>query len=277
MHPRGLILEAARHLEACGVEDARTDASLLLAALTGRPALSLRLDTDTEPDDALVRAFEALTERRCAREPLQYLLGGQPFCGRTFRVTPAVLIPRPETELLCERAVERLRGCGAPAVLDLCCGSGCIAVTVALELPGCRAEGCDLSAEALAVARENAEALGAGVVWRQGDLFAAVPGRRYDAVLSNPPYIPEGETLQEEVRREPAMALFAGADGLAFYRRIVREAPEHLCPGGFLMMELGAGQAEAVRGMLRGAGFRDIRVSRDLNGLERIIEGTRGE
>ncbi len=276
MTPAQLIREAAERLRQAGVPDARVDTSLLLAHVTGRQALALRLDTDTVLDEKELDAFERLCARRAAREPLQYILGEQPFFGRPFRVTPAVLIPRPETELLCELALERLRSQASPAVLDLCCGSGCIGVTLALERPDARVTAADISPEALAVARANADSLGARVTFARGDLFAAVEGQRFDLILSNPPYIPTAdlapEALQAEVQREPRLALDGGADGLSLYRRIAAEAPAHLADGGLLLMELGIGEAEAVGELCREAGLTDVRVHPDLNGIPRMLE-----
>lgn len=274
MSYRTLIRSAAALLRASGVEDAEVDASLLLSHLTGRPALSLRLDTDGEPDAATQAAFEALLRRRVLREPLQYLLHTQPFYGRSFYVDERVLIPRPETELLCERAVALLRARPAQIALDLCCGSGCLAVTMALEAPGTRVVACDLSADALQVARQNAQQLGANVTFRQGDLWDAVPETRFDVIVSNPPYIASGELpgLQQEVRREPAMALDGGADGLCFYRRIAEKAAQFLRPGGTLLLEIGQGQAEDVARLLTQAGLTAVRVDPDYNDIPRVAQ-----
>lgn len=274
MSYRTLIRSAAALLRASGVEDAEVDASLLLSHLTGRPALSLRLDTDGEPDAATQAAFEALLRRRVLREPLQYLLHTQPFYGRSFYVDERVLIPRPETELLCERAVALLRARPAQIALDLCCGSGCLAVTMALEAPGTQVVACDLSADALQVARQNAQQLGANVTFRQGDLWDAVPETRFDVIVSNPPYIASGELpgLQQEVRREPAMALDGGADGLCFYRRIAEKAAQFLRPGGTLLLEIGQGQAEDVARLLTQAGLTAVRVDPDYNDIPRVAQ-----
>lgn len=274
MSYRTLIRSAATLLRASGVEDAEVDASLLLSHLTGRPALSLRLDTDGEPDAATQAAFEALLRRRVLREPLQYLLHTQPFYGRSFYVDERVLIPRPETELLCERAVALLRARPAQIALDLCCGSGCLAVTMALEAPGTRVVACDLSADALQVARQNAHQLDANVTFRQGDLWDAVPETRFDVIVSNPPYIASGELpgLQQEVRREPAMALDGGADGLCFYRRIAEKAAQFLRPGGTLLLEIGQGQAEDVARLLTQAGLTAVRVDPDYNDIPRVAQ-----
>lgn len=273
--PRALILRAAQRLRSAGIPDATNDAALLLAHLTQREALPLRLDTDTNLSDALVQQYDGLILQRANRVPLQWLTGHQSFCGLDFRVTPDVLIPRPETALLAERSIALGRSQPDFSLLDLCCGSGCIAVTCALALPGARVTACDDSRPALEVAEDNARRLGASVSFRQGDLLNAVPDQRFHLIASNPPYIPSGDCpeLQPEVRREPLLALDGGADGLDFYRRIAREAPAHLYKGGALLLEVGMGQAEAVTRLLRAGGFEDISVTDDLAGIPRMVEG----
>ncbi len=278
MTPRALILHFARQFESAGVPDPALDASLLLAHVTGREAFSLRLDDWHEVDAADAAACAALCQRRMAREPLQYITGEQYFCGRRFAVDSRVLIPRPETELLAERAVAALRKFSPEArLLDLCCGSGAIGVTAALDVRNARVWLADLSPDALAAAERNAVALDASVTLRQGDLFAAVAGEQFHVVVSNPPYIStvDCKTLQEEVRREPLLALDGGADGLDFYRRISREASEHLLPGGVLLLEVGAGQAEVVAALLEGAGLTDLAIHEDYQHIARMVEGRR--
>ncbi len=272
--PRALILAQAARLERAGVPDPVTDAAALLAHVTGRPALSLRLDTDTRLNSEIMAAYEALCGRREAREPLQWILGTQSFLGHDFEVTPDVLIPRPETELLAEAAIDRMKGLDAPAVLDLCCGSGCIAVSVALACPEAAITACDLSAEALAVARRNADRLGAAVRFVQSDLLESVGSTLFDVIVSNPPYIPTDVcgSLQEEVLREPRMALDGGPDGLSFYRRIAAAAPSRLKPGGRLLLETGHDQHEPVAKLLAENGFREIRAIHDYAGIKRITE-----
>ena len=274
MNPRALLKATASAFRNAGIPDPEVDAALLLSHVTGQPPLSLRLDMTTAlPDDVLTR-FDALVSRRLTRQPLQYLLNTQPFLGRDFYVDARVLIPRPETELLAERVIEALRRMDAPAALDLCCGSGCIGISAALAAPGAQMHAADLSPDALAVTRRNAEALGAHVTLHQGDLFGAVAGLQFDLIVSNPPYIPAGEcpALQPEVLREPFLALDGGADGLDFYRRIVREAPLHLTAGGMVFLEVGWDQAEAVCALMREAGFREARAHADLQGILRMVE-----
>lgn len=272
MNPRALLKATASAFRDAGIPDPEVDAALLLSHVTGQPPLSLRLDMTTAlPDDVLTR-FDALVSRRLTRQPLQYLLHTQPFLGRDFYVDERVLIPRPETELLAERAIAALREHPHPIALDLCCGSGALAVSMALEVPGAQVHAADLSPDALTVTAKNAELLGASVTLHQGDLFAAVPTIAFDVIVSNPPYIPSADclTLQEEVRREPLMALDGGTDGLNFYRRIAIDAPKFLRPGGVLLLEVGFDQAEAVMALL--ADFADVQAHEDYQHIPRMIE-----
>lgn len=274
MTPRTLLREAAERLRQREIPDPEVDAALLLAHVTGSSALALRLDDRPLPERQEA-VFRALLEQRLTRTPLQYILGDQPFMGRRFRVDARVLIPRPETELLAERALAALTRCEAehPLALDLCCGSGCIAATLALDAPRARVHASDLSPDALALARENCRALSAPVTLHEGDLFAPVRALRFDVIVSNPPYIPSGEcdTLQPEVLREPRMALDGGADGLTFYRRIAAEAPDCLTRGGVLLLEVGDGEAEAVCRLLAPR-FAHVAVYPDLRRAPRMIE-----
>lgn len=272
MNPRALLKATASAFRNAGIPDPEVDAALLLSHVTGQPPLSLRLDMTTAlPDDVLTR-FDALVSRRLTRQPLQYLLHTQPFLGRDFYVDERVLIPRPETELLAERAIAALREHPHPVALDLCCGSGALAVSMVLEVPGAQVHAADLSPDALAVTAKNAELLGASVTLHQGDLFAVVPEIAFDVIVSNPPYIPSADclTLQEEVRREPMMALDGGTDGLDFYRRIASDAPKFLRPGGVLLLEVGFDQAEAVMALL--ADFADVQAHEDYQHIPRMIE-----
>ena len=272
MNPRALLKATASAFRNAGIPDPEVDAALLLSHVTGQPPLSLRLDMTTVLSDDVLTRFDALVSRRLTRQPLQYLLHTQPFLGRDFYVDERVLIPRPETELLAERAIAALREHPHPVALDLCCGSGALAVSMSLEVPGAQVHAADLSPDALAVTAKNAELLGASVTLHQGDLFAAVPEPAFDVIVSNPPYIPSADclTLQEEVRREPLMALDGGADGLDFYRRIASDAPKFLRPGGVLLLEVGFDQAEAVMALL--ADFADVQAHEDYQHIPRMIE-----
>ena len=273
MTPRDAYRLTLQALKQAGVPDPAPAAGWLLGHVLNRPALEARLDMDSTLSPGQEALLRDLTQKRQARIPLQYLLRTQSFLGRSFSVDERALIPRPETELLAELAVSALGSSGR--ALDLCCGTGCLAVTMALERPGCDIWAADLSPAALSLARENAARLGARVTFRQGDLFAPLQGETFDLIVSNPPYIPSAEcpALQEEVLHEPVMALDGGTDGLDFYRRIAREAPMHLTCGGRIMLELGDGEAEAVSALLADAEFEELVVHPDLQGLPRMLSG----
>ena len=257
-----------------GVENARLETEWLLSAALGRDRVGLyvSLDQPLNPDElAVCREF---VTRRAKREPLQYILGTQEFYGLDFVVTPAVLIPRHDTEVIVEESV--LRVPGARAVLDIGVGSGCIAVALAKNLPDAQVCGVEQSPEALSLAQKNAERHGVRVTLFEGSLFEPFVGQHFDLIVSNPPYIPTADldTLQPEVREfEPLQALDGGPDGLHFYRLIVPAAPEHLVPGGWLLREIGIGQADAVLGMRERAGFGESFTAKDPNGIERVVGG----
>jgi release factor glutamine methyltransferase len=259
-----------------GVDAPRLTGELLLAHALRCDRVRLYLDFDKPLGEPELAAFRELVKRRADGEPTAYLVGKREFYGRPFRVTPAVLVPRPETELLVEAALAALPEGGS--ALDLCTGSGAIGVSLALERKGARVVATDLSAEALAVARENAAALGATLELLEGDLFAPLPaGQRFDAIVSNPPYVPTGELvgLSREVRREPAMALDGGPDGLALLRRIVAGAPRWLAPGGTLLLEMHESHAEPLPALCREAGFANAEARKDLAGLWRYVVARR--
>ena len=275
MTPRELLRLMAAELRDAGVPDAEVDASLLLAHITGQNPMNLRLDSWSQVSLADEEQLRALCEKRKTRTPLQYLTGLQSFLGRDFYVDERVLIPRPETELLAERAIASLRMRPSPAALDMCCGSGCLAVSMALGAPTADVHAADLSEGALAVTKLNAERLHAKVTLHQGDLFGSIPeGMRFDVIVSNPPYIPAADCLelQEEVRREPLMALDGGADGYDFYRRIAAEAPRFLKDGGVLLLEVGSDQAQGVMALCREAGFREVMAHEDYQHIDRMVE-----
>ena len=276
MTPRELLRLMAAELRDAGVPDSEVDASLLLSHITGKNPMNLRLDSWSQVSLADEERLRALCEKRKTRTPLQYLIGVQSFLGRDFYVDERVLIPRPETELLAERAIALLREEKyPPTALDLCCGSGCLAVSMALGDPRADVHAADLSEGALAVAKLNAERLHAKVTLHQGDLFDALSIHQlYQVIVSNPPYIPAADCLelQEEVCREPMMALDGGADGYDFYRRIAADAPWFLEPGGTLLMEVGCGQAEHVMALCRDAGLTPIAIHEDYQHIPRIVE-----
>jgi release factor glutamine methyltransferase len=266
------VAQTLRHAQALGVE--RLDARRLLAHVLGRAPAWLIAHDDTQLADADWRRIDALLQRRAAGEPLAYLVGEKTFHALALRVTPDVLVPRPETELLVEWALELLPGLGAaPAVLDLGTGSGAVALAVAHGWPKARVTAVDASAPALAVARANGERLGLTVEWLAADWYAALAGRRFDLVVSNPPYVAEGDPHLEALRHEPRRALTAGADGLDDLRRIVADAPQHLRAGGWLIVEHGHDQAGAVQQLMREHHCRDIATRTDLAGLPRCTAG----
>ncbi len=258
---------------------ARRDAERLLEHLLHRDRAWLMTHSDQALLPAMDDRLQALVARRAAREPLQYLLGEQEFYGLALRVTRDTLIPRPETEHLVEAV---LHWCGQQPmplrIVDVGTGTGAIALALAQHLPAAEIAACDVSPAALAVAVENAERLGLSgrVAFRLSDLLAGFGDDRFDAVVSNPPYIPAGDAaeMQPEVRdHEPHLALFAGADGLAIYRRLVAEAGVRLRAGGLLAMEIGYAQSEALRGLLDG--WQEVRFVDDYAGIPRVVMATR--
>ena len=274
MNPRQLIRETAARFRAAGIPDPEVDSAELLAFLTGKAPLSLRLDMDTQLSSDVLESYQQLCSQRLQRIPLQYLTHEQSFLGRSFYVDDRVLIPRPETELLAERVIDALRPLPHPVALDLCCGNGCLGISAALGVPRAQVHAADLSEGALAVTQKNAQALGANLTLHQGDLFSAVEGLKFDLIVSNPPYIPAEECLhlQEEVMQEPAMALDGGQDGYDFYRRIAQQAPAFLNEGGMVFLEVGWDQGEGVRQLMAEAGFTKTMVHPDLQGIPRMVE-----
>jgi len=252
----------------------RLEAELLLAHALGVGRAWFFAHADDEADDAGAVRFAALVHRRAAGEPIAYITGTRDFWSLTFEVTPATLIPRPETELLVELAIERLPQGGS--VVDLGTGSGAIALAIAKERPDATVMAVDASEAALAVARRNGERLGLSrVAFDASDWYAALGHRQFDLIVSNPPYIEaDDHHLGEgDLRFEPASALASGADGLDDIRRIVRSAPEHLLPGGWLLMEHGWNQGDAVRDILGAQGLREVFTARDLEDRDRVTGG----
>ncbi len=262
----------------------RAEARRLLASLTGQPLTWFMAHGDDPADPNTATRFQALAERRRAGEPLAYLLGQQEFYGRPFAVSPAVLIPRADTETLVETALEQLlllrqQRCAVPlSLLELGTGSGIIAITLALEAPDTEVHAVERSLEALAVAQQNAKALGAARIhWHAGSWWQALASpRRFDLIVSNPPYIAahDHHLQQGDLRFEPPQALVAGPDGLDDLRIIIGGgAPAHLTPGGWLLLEHGYDQEAPVQALLRDAGFADVFTRRDLAGQPRVSGG----
>ena len=263
-------LAAALALDA---NDARLEAQYLLQHALGKPRAWLLAHPEYTLNHAQQVGYEALLQRRIRGEPMAYILGKREFFGLDFRVTPATLIPRPETELLVELALQRIPRDQPSRVLDLGAGSGAIALSIAHHRPLAEMTAVDASADALAVARENAARLGIGnVIFLQGDWYAPLEERHFGVIVSNPPYVAANDAhlTQGDLRFEPAAALASGVDGLDDIRRIVAGARAHLEPGGWLLIEHGHDQAGPVRGLLKAAGFRNLLTAPDLAGIERV-------
>lgn len=265
-----------------GIEEFSLDAWYLLEYVTGVSKAMYFAEPERAVSEENADRYIDCIRRRAAHIPLQHITGEQEFMGYPFCVNEHVLIPRQDTEILVEEAIQVMRP--KMKVLDMCTGSGCIVLSI---LKMCREKyymtdlqgiGADVSEEALKVARENGKRLGVPVTWIQSDLFAKIPEEeKYDVIVSNPPYIETAviDTLQEEVRlHDPYIALDGKEDGLYFYRRIISEAGKYLKPQGKLMFEIGCDQAEAVEELMKNAGYEQITVKKDLAGLDRVVYGT---
>jgi release factor glutamine methyltransferase len=277
---RALIDEGAARLKRVA-DDPRRESEILLGAALGQPRAWLVAHGESQVLDCeATDRFEAHVTRRAHGEPMAYILGEREFWSLPLMVEPSVLIPRPETELLVERALAHVPAGSTGAVLDLATGSGAIALAIASERPGCRVVGTDLSPGAVTLAMRNAARLDlARVDFRVGSWFEPVQGERFELVASNPPYIAEDDPrVDAGVRRhEPHAALFSGATGLEALTAIVAGAPRHLNPGGWLVLEHGDRQGEVVRRLLADEGFVDVVTRPDLAGLERCTEGRRSD
>lgn len=259
-------------LAEAGIESARLDARLLLEFVADCRYTDLLMSPEKVVELPAQQIFDEFLARRAAGEPLAYLTGEAEFRGRIFQVSRAVLIPRPETEVLVELALEKLQGQDAPTVVDLGTGSGIVAISLALECPPAKVAAVDLSPAAISVARNNAGRLGAGIDFRAGDWLTPLAGERFDVIVSNPPYVADGDPhlVLNGLPFEPQMALTDGADGLDCIRRIVADAPAHLNPGGWLLFEHGYDQGEASRNLLTAAGFKAASTFPDLAGIDRV-------
>jgi release factor glutamine methyltransferase len=284
------VLWAADELAKAGVDSPRLDAELLVAHVLGKDRAYVFAHPNQELTQREQDELKACVSRRFMREPLPYITGKREFFKRTFFVSPAVLIPRQETETLVETVLRRIpkRNEGAsPLILDVGTGSGCIAITLALELPNVRVIACDVSPEALAVAQRNALSLipqnptaehGGGVSFRCADFPSGLDdiAGRLDVLVSNPPYVADcdfGKLPPEVANYEPRIALFAGEDGLLFIKKIAQNARRFLKPGGLIALEVGVGQAERVSEMLAQSGMGRIEITPDLAGIPRVVSG----
>lgn len=280
---REAVLEAADRLKKCGVDNPQYDSQELLMSVANMDRTAYLLHAKENMNDTLYAAFEKLVKRRANREPLQHILGYTYFWGRKYQVNKNVLIPRQDTEILVEKALEHIGT--DDSVLDMCTGSGCIIITLACERKLSRAVGVDVSKKALEVAKENADNLLADVEWIQSDLFQQMnrsietkiqTNILYDMIVSNPPYIEQSiiDTLSDEVRRfDPLIALDGGEDGLLFYQKITEQSVNYLKPGGWLLYEIGSNQAGQVKDIMSANGYEDICIVKDLAGLCRVVMG----
>ena len=258
------VLEA---IAASGI-DAR-EARLLLAEACGFSQASLAASPEQEIPFEVENAFHEFIRRRTGGEPVAYILGRKEFYGLELSVNPSVLIPRPETELLVDLALEKKPDC----LLDLGTGSGAIALALKRHLPGTRVVASDSSAAALEVAKRNATRFNLDIELRHGRWFEAVAGERFEAVVCNPPYVAAGDPHLAHLQFEPQLAIESGADGLDAMRIVIREAPAHLLPGGWLLLEHGMGQQQAVRSLLEAAGLETTAGWPDLAGIPRVAGG----
>ncbi len=276
---RQLIADKGRLLEQAGIDRGRVEIELILCHLLKVDRLNLYQDGAHEVDDSVPKQLDEIVSRRVTRYPLQYILGESWFYGRRFHVSPAVMIPRPETEILCETAIRFAGQAGmtSPRLLDLGVGSGVVSVTVACELGHCSVLALDISEEALQVAKMNAAELGAAdrIEFRRSDFFASVEqDRTFDLILSNPPYISgeEHKSLPPEVLADPEVSLLAGEEGLDAIKVILRHAPVFLAEGGRVIIEIGDNQADRVAELAADDGrYRAAVRIKDLRGVDRVI------
>lgn len=286
---RQIIEEGRLLLEAAGIEEAATDAWYLAEYVTGISRAAYYGEPDRVVEERQVKKYLEYIETRRKRIPLQHITGEQEFMGYPFYVDKHVLIPRQDTEILVEEGVKVIRSMGREVkVLDMCTGSGCILLSILKMCPLAAGTGCDISDAALCVAKKNAKRLGVEARWVRSDLFGqwkvtdecegaeSVSDMRYDMIISNPPYIrtAEIEELQEEVRiHDPRIALDGGEDGLEFYRRIIKDSIPCMEEGGYLLVEIGCGQGKDVSKLMQNQGYKDIKIKKDLSGLDRVVMG----
>lgn len=274
-----------KRLEEAGIEEAMLDARLLLEYICHADRNELIVHGDRERGAMEEEFYRMTIDKRASHVPLQHITGEQEFMGLSFRVGAHALIPRQDTETLVEEALHRL--CDGMRILDMCTGSGCILLSLLKYSNECEGVGIDISGEALALARENARRLGLCAAFLEGDLFGPLAGfvsdkttdKLFDMIVSNPPYIETSaiDTLMPEVRDyEPRSALDGGADGLHFYREIIKGAPVHMRRGAYLIFEIGCGQGGSVSSLMREAGFGEVSVYKDYAGLDRVVCGVKG-
>ena len=281
---------AETYLKRFKIPEAKIDAEYLLSHILKCKRQELYLNPDTQLTNQEINTFKGFIQKRSKREPLQYIIGEEEFRGLVFKVTRDVLIPRPETELLVEEAVSLISNLQTPApkqptIIDLCTGSGCIAVSIAKEIEECRVYATDISEKALAIAKENAKrhSVENRISFLQGSFLEPLKGKglegKIDIMLSNPPYVSKKDMkkLQPEIKEyEPPLALYGGEDGLDSYRTIIPEALTYLKNGGYLILEIGYGQAEGVKELFgKNLAYGEIEIIKDLSGIERVVKAKR--
>jgi len=267
------IQGAEEALCASSCPDSALDAKLLAAGVLNLPFGNLRFYAERELSDAEENEMNARLARRVSKEPLQYIENAAYFMGLCFYVDERVLIPRQDTETLCEAALDKIRHIKNPKILDMCTGSGALAVSLAHFRKDASVTAADISRDAIDVAEKNARILNARVRFVESDLFSALGNEAFDLIVCNPPYLTEDDMneLQDEVKREPALALFGGADGLLFYRRLAEGIKKHLAPGGYALFEVGMGQARDVLEIMKTADMEEFGTIKDLCGVERVV------
>ena len=271
-----LVQLTKQYFQERGIENPRLDAEVLLCHVMNLERIDLYVRFDQPLEEQELSSYRDLVRRRSSGEPIAYLLGEKEFMGHTFKVSPAVLIPRPDTEILVEAAVNRLAEYPEPRFLDIGVGSGAILLSVLKAIPYAKGIGVDLSPDALLIAKENATTLGVShrAGFLLGDTLAPIGDRKVQGILSNPPYIPTRDmgTLQKEVKLEPKLALDGGLDGLNIYRKLLLDGKNYLLPGGFLMMEMGIHQAEPITKIALEMGWIELEPPRkDYGGIERVV------
>lgn len=274
-----LIREAAEKLKKAGIDSASAEVEIILATILDTERINLYLYGENLLDEKSLRRFNQIIEQRTARYPLQYILGEIYFYGRKFRVTPDVMVPTPETELLCDLAIGYIKNenIRSPEILDIGVGSGVVSVTVACEIKSAKVVALDISAEAIKIASENADAYGVKekIEFIQSDIFSSLKlGREFDIVLSNPPYISEEEyqSLPPEVLADPKISLVSGEEGLDFITTLIARAPDYLKPNGRLMFEIGYNQADKIAQISeKDIRYKSISIIKDLNNIDRVV------
>lgn len=270
-----IVKMAQRQLSEAGIEDSKTDAELLYCWLKRIERTRFFMEWGEPADDLTCENYFRAVERRCKHEPLQHITGTQDFMGMTFNVKTTVLVPRLDTEAVCEKAETLFREMKGDLILDLCCGSGAIGVALGHRNPGAKVTSVDIDPEAVALTKQNADEWAVKMTVKQGSLYEPVKRKKYNMIVSNPPYIPTGviPTLMPEVRdHEPLQALDGGEDGLDFYKQIIAGAADHLKKEGVLVLEIGHDQSQAVEALImEQERFCDIVTTKDLAGNDRVV------